>query len=390
MSVKDQDALDLLTIARISLLLKQPFFGVLAMNLELIEVMPEIEERMRTAAVDGRRFWYNPEFIKSMDKEEIMFLVGHEILHCVFNHLRRRFDREPKIYNMAADYVINATLIEAGFKMPKIGLYEKKYLNWTSEDVYDDLIKNKTSAKPTLDCHAGDPGYPGGDDEGEGEGGDQERQKIEDDWRDNIIQAAQAAAGNVPSGIQRLIKDLTEPKMDWRQLLQMHLQSCVRTDYTWMRPNKRTFGMGITMPSMDMDDMVKVCIAIDTSGSVSPDMLKDFLAEVKGVMDSFSGYEIHIACFDTDVHNYQCITSEDDLLNYDIQGGGGTDFMAWWRWAEDQEWMGEVRKCLFFTDGYPYGDWGIDNLVETLWIVHGSQNEGPFGTTLFYEDHLNK
>ena len=392
MSVNDQDALDLLTIARIALLLKQPFFGVLAMNLELIEVMPEIEERMRTAAVDGRRFWYNPDFIKSMDKEEIMFLVGHEILHCVFNHLKRRFDRDPSIYNMAADYVINATLIEAGFKMPKIGLYEKNYLNWTSEDVYDDLIKNKVKSKPTLDCHAGDPGYPGEGEGEDGEGGpsDEERRKIEDDWRDNIIQAAQAAAGNVPLGVQRLIKDLTEPKMDWRQLLQMHLQSCVRTDYTWMKPNKRTFGMGITMPSMDMDDMVKICIAIDTSGSVSQEMLKDFLAEVKGVIDSFSGYEIHIACFDTDVHNYQCITSEDDLLNYDIQGGGGTDFMAWWRWAEDQEWLADVRKCLFFTDGYPYGDWGIDNLVETLWIVHGSQNEGPFGTTIFYEDHLDK
>ena len=390
MQVTDKEALELLTIARVALLLKQPFFGVLAMNLELIEISGELSERMKTAAVDGRRLWYNPTFIKTLDKEELMFLVGHEVLHCVFNHLIRRFDRDPKIYNMAADYVINATLVEAGFKMLKIGLYEKKFLNWTSEGVYDDLIKNNTKPQPTLDYHHGDPGYPGEDGEDSEGMSDEERDKLERDWHDNVVQAAQAAAGNVPAGIQRLIDNINDPKMDWRQILQMHLQSCVRTDYTWMKPNKRTFGMGITMPSMDMDDMVNVCVAIDTSGSVTQEMLKDFLSEIKGVMDTFSGYEIHIACFDTEVYNYQCITSEDDLLSYDIQGGGGTDFMAWWRWAEDQPWIGDVRKCLFFTDGYPYGDWGIDNLVETLWIVHGSENEGPFGHTVFYEDHKNR
>ena len=381
-------ALEALTIARIALLLKQPFFGTLAMRLRLIEVDEKTAERMATAAVDGRRMWYNPKFINSLDKDENMFLVGHEVLHCVFNHLCRRFDRDPKLYNMAADYVINATLVEAGFKMPKIGLYDEKFLNWTTEDVYDHLIKNNVKAKPTLDVHAGDPGYPGDDEDGEGEGaiGEEERKKMEDEWKDAVIQAAQQA-GNLPAGIQRLIKDVTEPQMDWKQILQMHLQSLVRTDYTFMRPNKRTFGQGITMPSMDMDDMVKVCVAVDTSGSVTEDMLRDFLSEIKGVMDAFSGYEIHIACFDTEVYNYQCFTNEDDLMTYEIKGGGGTDFMAWWRWAEEQDWLSEVKKCLFFTDGYPFGDWGIDDLVDTLWIVHGSYNEGPFGTTIFYDEH---
>ena len=156
-----------------------------------------------------------------------------------------------------------------------------------------------------------------------------------------------------------------------------------------MKPNKRFFASGITMPSMIMDDLVKVCIAIDVSGSVSEEMLKDFLSEVKGVMDAFSGYEIHVACFDTEVTNYMCITDEGDLEEYiaNLKGGGGTDFMCWWEWAAEQPWIDEMRKCIFFTDGYPYGEWGIDGLVDTLWIVHGSTNEGPFGVTVFYEDH---
>ena len=395
MAVRDQEALDLLTVARVSLLLKKPFFGVLALNLELIEVDQKLAERMTTAAVDGKRLWYNPEFIKTLTKDELMFLIGHEILHCVYDHIYRRFDRDPQIYNMAADYVINAILMDDGFVKPKIGLYEEKYLNWITEDVYDDLIQNNASPKPTLDHHPGDPGYPGegegGNGSGEEESGnggmtDEEKRKLQDEWRDNVIQAAQAA-GDVPLGIQRLIRELTEPRMDWKQMLQMHLQSCIRTDYTWLRPNKRTFGQGITMPSMDLDDMVEVAIAIDTSGSVSQEMLQDFLTEVKGIMDSFSAYKIHIACFDTQLHSPATFESEDDLLTYELAGFGGTDFMAWWRWAEQQPWVGDVRKCLFFTDGYPGGDWGIEDLLDTLWIIHGSNNEGPFGQTVFYEDH---
>ena len=220
MAVRDQEALDNLTTARVALLLKKPFFGVLALNLELVEVDQKTAERMTTAAVDGRHLYYNPEFINSLTKEERMFLVGHEVLHCVYHHLQRRFDRDPKIYNMAADYVINAILMDDGFTKPKIGLYEEKYLNWTTEDVYDDLIKNGAKPKPTLDHHPGDPGYPG-DEEEDGEGGmsEEELKKLEDEWKDNIIQAAQAA-GNVPAGIQRLIRELTEPKMDWKQMLQ--------------------------------------------------------------------------------------------------------------------------------------------------------------------------
>lgn len=207
-------ALESLTIARIALLLKQPFFGTLAMRLRLIEVDEKTAERMATAAVDGRRMWYNPKFINSLDKDENMFLVGHEVLHCVFNHLCRRFDRDPKLYNMAADYVINATLVEAGFKMPKIGLYDEKFLNWTTEDVYDYLIENNVQAKPTLDVHHGDPGYPGDDEEGEDGGGigDEERKKMEDEWKDAVIQAAQQA-GDLPAGLQRLIKDVSNPSV---------------------------------------------------------------------------------------------------------------------------------------------------------------------------------
>lgn len=382
-------AMENMMVARISLLLEQPFFGTLAMKLQMVEVEPGPDQKMKTAAVDGRKFWFNPGFTEKLDPEQRKFLMCHEVMHCALDHLYRRSDRDPKIWGSAADLVINASLVEQGLKMPPIGEYDKEKLNWTAEDVYDEMIKNGDGPTNNMDIHPGEEGFPG---EGMGALSEDEAQGLSDEWKDAIIQAASAAAGNVPAALRRLIEQITEPKMDWKQMLQMHLQACVRTDYTWMKPNKRTFGCGITLPSMDMDDMVKVAIAVDCSGSVSPDMLRDFLSEVKGIMDAFSGYEIHIACFDTQVYDYACLTGEDEFEDYvsKVTGGGGTDFMCWWHWAQEQEWIGDVRKILFFTDGYPYGDWGIDGVCETLWIVHGSREQAPFGVTVFYEDHLDK
>jgi len=410
MAQYDAEAKKAMGLARTSMLFNHAFFGNLAMKLQLVEVKDDgTPGGFSTAAVDGRNLYYNKEFVMALNKDERVFLVAHEILHCVFQHLVRRASRDPKIYNMACDYVINAMLIEEGLKMPAVGLYDKKYLDWSAEDVYDDLVKNGAAPQDTLDCHAGDPGFPGMDEGKGGNGADgkdgegdpegksgigkdlteEQLQEIGDYWKDNLVQATAACgAGSLPAGLKRLIDDFLEPKMDWREVIQTHIQSCVRNDYSWMKPNKRTFGSGITMPSMIMDDGIEIAVAIDTSGSVSEDMLREFLSEVKGVMDQFSSYKIHVACFDTQVYNPKTFTEEDDLLEYDLQGFGGTNFMAWWTFAEKQPWIGEVGKILFFTDGYPYGDWGIEEIGgdKTVWVVHGGTNEGPFGTTVFYDD----
>lgn len=391
-----KDAEGVIRTARTHMLFKHPFFAHLAMKLNLVEVTDmQKASGLSTAAVDGRNLYYNPEFIMSLDKDENVFLVAHEVLHCVFHHLTRRYDRDPKLYNMACDYVINASLIESGMKMPKVGLYDPKYLGWTSEDVYEDLIQNNVTPKPTLDVHPGDPGYPSNPgEEGEGRNGrklsEEEAKDLEDFWKNNLVEAAVASAGKVPAGFERLIDELLNPKVDWREFLQITLQSCIRNDYTWMIPNKRTFGTGITMPSMDTNDHVEIAVAIDTSGSISKDMLTDFLSEIKGIMDQFTSYTIHIACFDTDVHSPVTFTEETDLTEYELAGFGGTDFMAWWNYAMEQEWYTDVQKVIFFTDGYPFGDWGPPehDAPDTVWVVHGEgRNEGPYGVTVFYDEH---
>ena len=140
-----------LMMGRVRLLLNKPFFGNLATRL-----VPIPTYKIPTAGTDGRRFYYNPAFLKHLSDNEVLFLCGHEVLHCVFDHFNRREDRNPQLYNMAGDYVINMVLADeqVGEVITTVPiLLDYKYKNWTSEEVYDDLFENCQQPKQTLDFH---------------------------------------------------------------------------------------------------------------------------------------------------------------------------------------------------------------------------------------------
>ena len=128
-----------LTTARIALLIRQPFFGNLATRLTLVDAT----DWCATAATDGRNFFYNENFVDSLSQKQTEFLFGHEILHCVYDHFTRRDDREPQIYNIAADYCVNGDLIRhnIGEVITQVKpFHDAKYYGWSSEEVYDDIF----------------------------------------------------------------------------------------------------------------------------------------------------------------------------------------------------------------------------------------------------------
>ena len=392
---KDQLIVDKLVTARIALLLKHPFFGNLATRL----ILKNADDFCPTAATDGRHFYYNREFITPLTSEELDFLVGHEVLHCVFDHMDRREGRQPEIWNMATDYVINGTLVREGLgKMPKQGLHDPKYYDKNSDEIYSSLKKNAVEIKVTLDMHMDGEGQgkQGQGKEGkDGEGKNkmpamskEEKDKLKDEVKNAVLQAAQAAgAGNVPKGVERLIKNVTEPKMDWRTLLDQHITSVVKSDYTFMRPSRKGWSVDAVLPGLQPEPAVDVCVAIDTSGSISDKQLNIFLGEVKGIMDSFQDYKIHVWSFDTEVHNPEVFTPDKDLTDYKPGGFGGTEFTANWEWMK-QEGV-QPKKLIVFTDGYPWGSWGDDNYCDTLWIIHSNHDkelEAPFGVTCHYDE----
>jgi predicted metal-dependent peptidase len=387
-----------LVTARVGLLLRASFFGNLATRLKLINA----DEWCSTAATDGRHFYYNTRFIEMLKPKEIEFLFGHEVLHCVYDHFGRRGDRDPQLWNIANDFCVNGDL-----KKHRVGefitsvpcLYDAKYEGKSSEEVYDDLYENaeKISLADLLDKVLDE--HLDGDSQGEGDGdgkngkgrpklSPEERQKIKDEIKEAMLAAAQASdAGNIPAGVKRMIQDLTDPKMNWRELLRMQLESTIKSDYTWMKASRRGWHMDAVMPGMRNTEAIDIAIAIDMSGSISDAQGRDFLSEVRGIMDAFDSYRIHLFTFDTQVYNPQDFNSDnlDSILEYDLQGGGGTDFDAIFHHLKEEQI--EPKRLVVFTDGYPFGSWGDEHYCDTVWIIHGDRNPNPpFGTWALYEE----
>ena len=409
------DVLERIIVARVGLLLRHPFFGNMATRLRILAA----DEWCPTAAVDGRNLYFNTQFFNKMNNKEIEFVIAHEILHCVFDHLGRREGRDPKLYNIAADYIVNNLLVRdrIGEKPSFIDCYQDfKYDTWTSEEVYDDIYEQaKQNGQDFLD-QLGEmldehlDGLGSDDSNAEGDAGEEkdskgnkvskkkpkfskeEMRKIKDEVKESMLSAAQAAgAGNTPAEVQRMIKDLTEPKMNWREIIRQQIQSTIKHDFTFSRPSRKGWHTGAILPGMNFDDEIDICVGLDMSGSIGDDQAKDFLSEVKGIMEEFKSYNIKLWCFDTKVYNEQDFSADggQDLLDYEIIGGGGTDFDVNWSYMKENDI--QPKKFIMFTDGYPWSSWGDPDYCETVFIIHGHRDkdlEAPFGITAHYEQNV--
>jgi len=331
---------DKIVVARVGLLLRHPFFGNMATRMKLVDA----SDWLPTAATDFRNFYYNREFFEKMTPRQVEFVVAHEILHCVFDHMLRVEGRDRQIWNIAADYCVNGLLKREriGDDPPVKFFHDRKYDGWSAEQVYDEIFNKYDEEQlkqlgEMLDQHL--------DGEGDGKDGQpkhsqEELKKIRDEIKEAMIQAAQAAgAGNVPGEIGRMIKEMTEPKMNWRELLRQQIQSTVKNDFSFSRPSRKGQMTGAILPGCNFDTSIDICVSLDMSGSITDAMGADFLGEVKGIMEEFKDFNIKIWCFDTRVYNEQDFNSytAEEISEYEIMGGGGTDFTCNWDYMKEHD-----------------------------------------------------
>ena len=391
-----------LITARVGLLLKHPFFGNLATRMKMVDA----SDWCSTLATDGRTFYYNNGFVHKLSPKEAEFGFAHEVLHNVFDHMGRRDSRDPVLSNIAADYAANQIL-----KDERIGVVphfmkiyqDDKYRGKSYEEIYAEIYEkadkiNFSSLGELLDEHLDDGSSEGDSDgdsdtEGKGEGKgrpkltEAEKKAIRDEMKEAVLAAAQSAgAGRVPVGIRRMISDFTEPKMDWRQILRMNIQSIYKSNFSFARPNRKSQHCGAILPGMMNEETIDVSVAIDMSGSISNAMAQDFISEVKGIMDEYKDFRLDLWCFDTQVYNYARFTPDaaDDILSYEVKGGGGTDFDANYEFMKQEDII--PKKFIMFTDGYPCGSWGDEDYCDALFVVHGNDSIiAPFGQTAYYK-----
>jgi len=387
--------IDNIVIARVGLLLKHPFFGNLAARL----IIKDGSNWCDSAATDGRTIFFNQNFFAKLSVPQIQFVLAHEILHNAFDHMGRLEGRISKIFNYAADFCVNGQLIR-----DKIGdwnidgidlLHDTNYYGMSAEEVYDILKEHDDDMLDQLgdmlDQHI-DWELPDGTSEMHTANGQpvytaEELRQIRSEVTEAIMAAA-TAVGNTetPASIQRIIQALISPTMDWRSILQQQIQSTVSNDYSWMRPNRKSWHLSANLPGNKLQDTIDICVSIDMSGSITNDQALDFISEIKGIMEEYQTFQIKVWCFDTAVYNEQDFDQYNisDFDQYQPIGGGGTDFTVNWSYMKEQDII--PQKLIIFTDGFPCGAWGDPDYCDTIFVIHGSTTiSAPFGTTCYYE-----
>jgi predicted metal-dependent peptidase len=369
------------------------------------------DEWCQTAATDGRNFYYNTEFVKKLSTKKLEFLFAHEIGHCVFDHFGRAGSRNRQLCNISQDYAINQILADEkiGEVIDEVPIcLDSQYRGLAWEEIYDKLYEKADIREisldelmqelgETLDEHINGDGAQSKDGKDKEQDGEtrgkapvltkEEKQKIKDEIKEAMIQSAAAAgAGKTPAAIQRLIKDLTEAKMNWREILRMNIQSIIKNDYSFTTPSRKGWHTGAILPGVKNDETIDIAVAVDMSGSIGMDDAKVFFSEIKGIMDQYEDFNIKVWCFDTEIYNYAEFSQDnvEELLDYEPKGGGGTEFVVNWDFMKEEGI--EPKKFVMFTDGYPWGSWGDENYCDTLFIVKGNERaEAPFGQTVIYE-----
>lgn len=373
MGVKNQKVETRMVRSRIQLLVKYPFYGTLALSLTLVE-----DYDIATAGVDGKNFYYNPDFIETLSEAELNWITAHEIMHCALGHIWRRGSRVHQKFNIACDYAIHSILKsseDSDFKMPQGCLYDKKFDNYSAEEIYDMLPdmpqmqmnggagqgsgsgdnsnsnNNNGKGQQTIDDHSKW-------DDAEVQEGGKEKQR---EWMEKMISASEVAEakrqGSTPAGLSRLIGKLKKPQKNWRELLAEFIQFEV-FDYGFLPPDRRYYGFSdVLMPDYNevAEKVQDLVFVIDTSGSIGDRELTAVFSELVGMMQQFSaGVRGHIIFADADVAAVYDFETVEDILKAKPAGGGGTSFTPAIKYAMDKKDSGEwdVVGLIYLTDLY--------------------------------------
>jgi predicted metal-dependent peptidase len=415
-----------LTRARVQLLLAQPFFGTLSLRLKLIP------GSLPTMATDGSRIVYNPAFVDELKPAELEGTLAHEVLHCALGHQCRRGERDPELWNEAADFAINPILIGNGFVLPAGALIDPTFNNLCAEEIYARLLRrtsegNGAAKPPKQQTNAGGgmatspqgtqgaaPSNPKPDAShqpvsdqrgrttgeaagptstrpgGFGEVWDApdehgqtpspaEKRRQEHEWFVAAEQSQRSAKtwGHEPAGIERPLAESRQSQQDWRAILRDFVAATTPSDYRWTPPNRRYIASGLYLPSVERQGVGEIVIAVDTSGSIGKRELEQFAGEISAISEEAQPEAIHVVYCDAAVQSAQEFRPSEPV-QLEPKGGGGTDFCPVFEWVTEKD---LAPACLIYLtdlccDSYPEAP-----EYPVLWVTD-SRRTARFGETV--------
>ena len=383
---------DLISATRIRLRRHSPFFAALALFVDV-----RFTEEVPIAATDGRLLFFHPNGYGDLQPAERDAVFLHELLHAALLHPSRRGVREPELFNIAADIVVNGMVAaEQSVALPKGAIRDSKLEHHSVEEIYELLQKNTKKKQPKLPLadllKPGSMGSGSEQQEGEGQGkeaGDgsshdptgelhdlHDRSALEAHWKQAIQQAKVLASsqgqGSLPAGMQRHLGEVAEPQIDWRSQLWRYL---VRTPTDFSGFDRRFLHRGLYLDHLE-GESVQVFVCIDTSGSIDDEQMSLFIGEVSGILSSYPMLDCKLWYADADCYGPYTMSGIREIPR--PEGGGGTDFRPFFKKVA-KTWSREKQAvCVYLTDGY--GDFPKhEPELPTLWVVvPGGQEDGEF------------
>lgn len=377
---------DLISATRIRLRRHSPFFAALALFVDV-----RFTEEVPIAATDGRLLFFHPSGYGDLKPAERDAVFLHELLHAALLHPSRRGVRDPELFNIAADIVVNGMVAaEESVALPRGAIRDTRLEHLSVEEIYELLQKKAKAKRPALPLadllKPGSMGSPAKEDEGEGggqgegkEGGDDsshdpagelhdlhDRSALEAHWKQAIQQARVLASsqgqGSLPSGMQRHLGEIADPQIDWRSQLWRYL---VRTPTDFSGFDRRFLHRGLYLDHLE-GESVQVFVCIDTSGSIDDDQMSLFIGEVSGILSSYPMLDCRLWYADADCYGPYTISGIREIPR--PEGGGGTDFRPFFK-AAMEAWSGDQEAiCVYLTDGY--GDFPEEApQLPVLWVI---------------------
>lgn len=344
-----------------------PFFAALCLFARFLP-----SEGVPTACTDGRDVFYNPAYLAELSPPQLDAVLLHEVLHAALSHPTRVRARDPVRWNIAADIVVNGIVAaQPGLELPEGALRDAKLEHLSVEEIYALLDQQASNLCPN--CLR--PGV------GVAVAGSS-LAEIEAYWRRALLQAEAMARsfgqGTLPAGLERIVREASEPRVDWRTQLWRFL---VRTPTDFGAFDRRFIHRRLYLEALEGESL-RALVAVDTSGSINGPLLRTFLGEVRGVLGAYPHVRAELYYADADLYGPYAIDADTPLPP--PKGGGGTRFEPFFERAE-REPTGEGETLLIYlTDGY--GSFPNEApLASVLWVVApgGAPDSAfPFGSVV--------
>jgi predicted metal-dependent peptidase len=313
-----------------------PLLGAIAARMRIIADAELAQaSRISIAAVDSAlgEIYVNPR--AGLTQDEWRFVLAHEMLHAALRHADRVGGRDPYLWNVACDYVINGWLLELAVgAMPDGLLHDPQLAGLSAEQVYDRIATDVRRLRKLATLR----GRGLGDvlTEPLPRAGEAVTSvDLDEFYRKALIDGRayhEARRGLLPYGLEAEIKALEHPPLPWDARLARWFDEHVTAEAprrSYARPSRRQSASpdiprpGRLIPTEETPRHT-FGVVLDTSGSMSPRLLGKALGAIASYALAHDVPAARIVYCDAAAYDAGFMPVERIATRVRVRGRGGT------------------------------------------------------------------